>query len=791
VRGWGWVRVSTIAGVVVLALSTVAASVALLMRLADKQHDLLVSLSIWSAVLAGLGFVVAAIGKIADLRATRVRQDAQWQATVRGLLRESPHGALPRLSELSDAALGATPTQYTATEAAPYVHRPAADARLAELLAGGPPFGFVVVVGASKAGKSRTAARAARSQLGGTDPYVVVPRDGEALAALMRLDPPLPVVVPTPVWLDDLTAADLSHLGGDVLDAVARQGWLVATMTEDRWDEILNSGGEIAATARAALRRATRVSLDFELDESEAAQARRFYPQEHIAVSIGETLVGGQWLMDRYRAGRTGNPAGYAIVQAAVDARRAGLSRPIGRDELLRLFPLYLRRIRIDLDPTTSRFDEGLAWAKQPVASQVALITTTPDGAGKVLDYVVAVADGGDDRPARPILDQLWAELIGAIPVTDAFDVGFGAYLRAKTTVAIMAMRRASGSADPDLAPLAARNLGVLLAEQGDIGGALAAYQQVIDSDHPDQAPKAAFNLGMLLAEQGDIGGALAAYQQVIDSDHPDQAPTAANNLGMLLHRQGDIGGAVAAYQGAIDSGDPAIVSAAADNLGLLLDEQGDVNGAIAAYQLAIDSGDPDQAPTAATHLGRLLQRQGDIAGALAAYQQVVDSAHPGLAPAAMNDLGVLLGEQGDIDGALTAYQRAIDSADPAIASAAANNLGTLLDEQGDVDGAMAAYQRAIDSGHPDTAPMAAFNLGLLLQRLGDVNGAMAAYQQVIDSGHPDTAPMAAFNLGLLLDEQGDVDGALAAYQLAIDSGHPEESPKAAREVARLRSSFG
>ncbi|GAA5177275.1 hypothetical protein GCM10023322_01620 [Rugosimonospora acidiphila] len=655
------------------------------MKLADKQHHLLVVLSIWSAVLAGVGFVAAAAGRMADLRAGRVRQDAQWRLTVRGLLQECPNGMPPRLSALSDAALGTTETRYTRAGNDPYVHRPDTDRQLAQLFAaGGPPFGLVIVVGASKAGKSRTAAHAARAALSQVDPPVLLPRNGEALAALMRLDQPIRLLVPTLVWLDDLTATDLSHLTGEVLDIVARHGWLVATMTEDRWNAIRNSSGDVAATARAALGRATKVELGFELNETEAAEAHRLYPGERVTASIGETLVGGQWLMDRYRAGRTEQPAGYALVQAAVDARRIGLSRPISASELQRLFPLYLRRVRIDLDPTTALFNEGLTWAKQPVASQVALVTATSDGGFEVLDYVLAVEDGQDNNSARSIPEQTWAEVIDAVPATDAYDIGIAAYLKGNLRSAVAAMCKAVDSGDAAVAPMASLSLGLLLAEQGDVTGARAAYQLAIDSGHTPAAPAAAFSLGGLLEGQGDVTGARAAYQL------------------------------------AIDSGDAAAAPAAAFSLGLLLEGQGDVTGARAAYQLAIDSGDAAAAPAAAVSLGRLLAEQGDVTGARAAYQLAIDSGDATAAAMAALGLGLLLEEQGDVTGARASYQLAIDSGDAAAAPLAAVSLGLLLEEQGDVTGARASYQSAIDSGHATAAPMAADYLRKLKNPTGE-----------------------------------------------------------------------
>ena len=84
--------------------------------------------------------------------------------------------------------------------------------------------------------------------------------------------------------------------------------------------------------------------------------------------------------------------------------------------------------------------------------------------------------------------------------------------------------------------------------EQGDLDGAQAAYQQAIASGHPRHAPAAARNLGNILSERGDLAGARAAYD-----------PKGALGLGALLARNGDIRGARAAYQRAIRSGDAAV----------------------------------------------------------------------------------------------------------------------------------------------------------------------------------------------------------------------------------------
>ena len=77
----------------------------------------------------------------------------------------------------------------------------------------------------------------------------------------------------------------------------------------------------------------------------------------------------------------------------------------------------------------------------------------------------------------------------------------------------------------------------------------------MIDSGHPEQAQWALIALGELLKQQGDVGGATAAYR----SDRPatPTRPCAIDNLGVLLTDQGDPEGARDAWQQVIDSGHP------------------------------------------------------------------------------------------------------------------------------------------------------------------------------------------------------------------------------------------
>ena len=75
--------------------------------------------------------------------------------------------------------------------------------------------------------------------------------------------------------------------------------------------------------------------------------------------------------------------------------------------------------------------------------------------------------------------------------------------------------------------------------------GAKAPLRRAVDSDDVIAAPSAAGVLGMVLASQGDIAGAKAAYQIAIDSElATESAALAAERLGDLLASQGDLAGA-------------------------------------------------------------------------------------------------------------------------------------------------------------------------------------------------------------------------------------------------------
>ncbi|MGZ4181053.1 MAG: tetratricopeptide repeat protein [Solirubrobacteraceae bacterium] len=76
-------------------------------------------------------------------------------------------------------------------------------------------------------------------------------------------------------------------------------------------------------------------------------------------------------------------------------------------------------------------------------------------------------------------------------------------------------------------------NLGVMLHQQGDVVGAIAAYKRAEQRGDPD----AAFNLGVILYESGNLDGAEASWRRSVQGGHT----LAAANLEFLLRRRHEL----------------------------------------------------------------------------------------------------------------------------------------------------------------------------------------------------------------------------------------------------------
>ena len=409
-------------------------------------------------------------------------------------------------------------------------------------------------------------------------------------------------------------------------------------------------------------------------------------------------------LIERLEKG-TPPPEGVAVVRAAADWYRSGLTRPAPTSWVRSLYLTYLPGDDITL---LTRFDAGIAWATEPV-SGARLLTQPTDGSGlavhdSVLEYLSATVPAGLPKPTWRAIA---VELTSRQSLDELTTVGITAYrTHADSATAEHLLHLAADTGHAE----AANNLGVLLEQSGRAEEAERWYRAAADTGHAE----AANNLGVLLERSGRAEEAERWYRAAADTGHAE----AANNLGVLLERSGRAEEAERWYRAAADTGH----AEAANNLGVLLERSGRAEEAERWYRAAADTGHAE----AANNLGVLLERSGRAEEAERWYRAAADTGHA----EAANNLGVLLEQSGRAEEAERWYRAAADTGH----AEAANNLGVLLEQSGRAEEAERWYRAAADTGHAE----AANNLGVLLERSRRAEEAERWYRAAAGAGHAD-----------------------------------------------------
>lgn len=314
---------------------------------------------------------------------------------------------------------------------------------------------FVLVIGESTAGKTRSAYEAVRALY--PDHYLIAPVDRKSLQAC------LPVILEhhrAVLWLDDLerflgseglTASYVNRvLGGEKRRAIVVA--TIRTSEHDRYalraeSELVGNERESWYAARDVIALATTIELQRLWSRSELNQAQMFVDDERIRSAlrladrfgVAEVLAAAPELVNDWRsAWRPGaHPRGAALVAAAVDCRRAGVHEPLAHQFLSSLANKYIEtRGGALLRPETE--DEAIAWATSLSngASSLLMPTNRPNHY-IAFDYLI-------DLPAElgiPIF--IWKELLSAASPAEAFNIGESAFYRFRYDIAVEAYRKA------------------------------------------------------------------------------------------------------------------------------------------------------------------------------------------------------------------------------------------------------------------------------------------------------------------------------------------------------------
>ncbi len=406
------------------------------------------------AFASGIGAVVAVAVGVWTARGASVLQagDERRRVLDGGVWRERS-GRLPLVRDLDDpVTLGVHPAAVGSEfrDRCPAFVVRDVSARLGEVLRRDR---FVLLVGESTAGKSRAAYEVIRQELPGYRVVQPSRRDNAEVAAELAAETPRSVL-----WLDDLERfLGSGGLTGAAVRAVlgtaGDERFIVATM---RSEEYAKFSGRIGAGTEGAGREALREGWDVLRLAAQVEVPRRWSPEEIIRAGrwrddrrlaealshageygVAEYLAAAPQLLAEWRDAwaPTTHPRAAAMVLAAVDARRAGVHRPLPIHVLLSMHEPYLQaRGGERLRPESTA--AAVEWATSPLYATSSLLLPA-EGGFLAFDYLIDAI--GKDRVPPQALDAL----IAFSTPQESLDIGELAWRWSLINQAESAFRRA------------------------------------------------------------------------------------------------------------------------------------------------------------------------------------------------------------------------------------------------------------------------------------------------------------------------------------------------------------
>ncbi|UKY50676.1 hypothetical protein KI385_18870 [Streptomyces inhibens] len=610
------------------------------------------------------------------------------------------HGALPdpqdwpKVEDVDPIALGVRPTHRRdgLPPLPPYVIRDRDDELIAAITQAGARGGLVLLLGEPFTGKSRSALEAMTEGLAGF--RVFAPARGADLRGLPALLQGRPGRYA--VWLDDLDG----HLGDGgleprLLDRLAGLRVVVlATMRDDAYDEhrhaphgrVLDLAHtvELAREWSPAERARPARRAEPPGDPRLADAARSSGPEGAAAYLALGPLLWEEWWRAR-RADR--HPRGHALVRAALDLARCGLTGPLPMDLLLKVHGGYADVAGMDRESV----EDARAWATERRYGLLRFLVRVSDDTWRVAPFLVETATWHADLPA--VDSQVWVCALESARADETYD------FKAIATAAHEAFRLAAEAGDRH----ALQNLGILAESLGEWEDAERWFRRAAEAG----LPRSAGRLGRMLAERGE-GKAAEPFLEIAAEAGDAEAATllakllrdraqhwltvgrtcgsaeASHLLGDLLLGSGDVDGAFVCYLDAVRVGYPQVAASFATVLLLYNDRE----EAEVWFRRAADAGD-DRAVEA------LGQHFSEGRSAVEAERELRANAEEGAMDA--TSLGVYLDLRGRPDEARTWYLKGYETGD----AYGAFRLAELHKAKGERTQAQGWYRKAADMGHP------------------------------------------------------------------------------------------
>ena len=510
----------------------------------------------------------------------------------------------------------------------------------ARVLAAAERGGFVVLVGGSSVGKTRSAVEAIKALL--PDWWLVHPAGSAEVAALAAAPS-----ARTVVWLDELQRyLDGEHgLTGAVVRALLGASppvIIIGTLWPDRYAAYTTvpdpGGADPHARGREVLDLAAVIRIGPAFTAAEQDRARAAAERDRrLAIALGaagyglaQTLAAAPQLVARWH---DADPYARVVLTAALDAARLGARAPLSGDFLRAAAPGYCTSQQ-QAEAPGNWFEQALAYATGKLHGAAAALSPAGAGMGQVTGYTVAdylIQHASRERHYERVPAGTWDAVLSHIrDPSDIVRLADSARNRLLYRYAIPLYRHATNVGDGR----AAVRLAELLAQRGDLdeaeqvlrtrpkasGGAaagmLAARREVrleAERADPDELralakagdDTAADWLVWQLAIRGGRAEAESVWRTCAEAEPVWRTCAEAGNsiaavrLAELLAARGDLGGAVQELRAWADAGD----ENAARRLADVLAWRGDLDG----LRARIDAGDQ----AAARKLPGLLIKQG------------------------------------------------------------------------------------------------------------------------------------------------------------------------------------
>lgn len=551
--------------------------------------------------------------------------------------------------------------------------------------------GLVLLLGEPFTGKTRTALAAmARGPAGRR---VFAPAGGTDLRGLPTLLSARPERYV--IWLDDLD----EHLGDGGLEPrllaqlVALRVVVVATMREDSYDACrARPGGRVLDVAHLV-----ELAREWSPAERErvAQEAARTGDPRLIGVvstsgpeGAAAFLALGPLLRDEWWRARRADrhPRGHALVRAARDLARCGLTGPLPMDLLRKVQEGYADVTGMERESV----DDALAWATEPRQGLLPLLARGIGDTWLAAPFHVAKAS-----PVLELADvpgSVWRCALEAARTDAAYDY---AEIAAKARIAF---QHAADTGDT----AALHNLGVLAESLDEGEEAERWFRRAVEAGEPRSAGR----LGRMLAGRGEGKEAEPFLEAAAEAGDVE----AATHLGKLLQERAKRWFTEGRKGGSAE---------AAHLLGDLLLARGDLDGAFGSYlNAAAARYEPVARSMAVAHL-----LYGEPKVAAVWMRRAADSGDGEAAEFLDDDFSETLEQAVGFFQDDAREGRGFDAA----------NLGVLLERHDRPDEARPWYLKGYEQGDA----YGAFRLAELHKKDGDEAEARSWYRKAAAMGHP------------------------------------------------------